>query len=285
MSFNLKSWACEFCTFENAKNLYCCEMCGGNSSKYNYDIPDHLLEKEHNYETNQKTKFDEVFGKDSHVIICVVHVETIEQTMKEVDICFSTNIGGIMLINHNISYNEMIPIVIEVRNKYPQKWIGINFMDVYAFDVFECIKKYNLYVNGVWCDKSYINDGMSIEQHIPRYINYCRFKYGWDGIYFGSVLFKHQQQTNLPETIKNCAIFSDTITTSGTETGTAIEMEKLVGIYNNSQGVPIVLASGVSEQNICELKKYSRCSFVNSSISTNGTIDKSKLENLLKMIE
>src|SRR6185503_7065075 len=84
----------------------------------------------------------------------VIHVQTFEQALKNVEICVNTNVDGLWLINHSISCNKLASIYKEVRNQFPCFWIGINVLDVHPL---KAIGKFDN-IQGFWVDNPYLNE-------------------------------------------------------------------------------------------------------------------------------
>jgi len=148
---------------------------------------------------------------------------------------------GVFLIGHGMHHEDLCSIYQDVRNTLPGVWIGINFLDIRSEDVAKLSKAVlNLdRLNGLWMDSlpaSRLNLPTNIET-------------------FGGVAFKYiepdMRGERLRESCKRALEVVDTITTSGTKTGSAPDIEKLEEIRGNiGTSSQFALASGVTEDNV-----------------------------------
>ncbi len=189
--------------------------------------------------------------KQSPFFLPVVHVQDINQTMEQMEIIFQNGADGVFLIGHGIRHKELFNIYSQVRDTYPDEWIGLNCLDLAPLEMFLRIPKG---VNGVWVDNAYINEELDIEeQQYPSQVKNLITKNKWKGLYFGGVAFKYQKKVN--NTIMATKIachYMDVITTSGAGTGLAAKPEKIKIMstiakkYNKKLGI----ASGITLNNV-----------------------------------
>ena len=132
--------------------------------------------------------FKETFpGK--HTFLAVVHVEEGIQALRNAEIAEREGADGIFLINHSIPYSSLIECYCAVRMKYPQLWIGLNCLDLGMSAVSVVPKK----TAGLWIDNAGITESDFPAVGAQKFAR-IRKESGWDGIYFGGVAFKYQEE-------------------------------------------------------------------------------------------
>ena len=193
--------------------------------------------------------------KQSHFFLPVVHVLNLEQTMSQLKIAFQNGADGVFLIGHGIRYAGLFDIYSQVREAYPDEWIGLNCLDLAPLEMFLRIPPG---VNGVWVDNAHINEELDIkEQKYPLQVKKLINKIKWKGLYFGGVAFKYQKRVNdIIRASKIACQYMDVVTTSGAGTGISAEPEKIkimstiVKKCNKKLGI----ASGITPNNIEDYK-------------------------------
>ncbi len=193
----------------------------------------------------------------------VIHVDDLQQTLINANYAFSNGADGIFLINHTVSPETLLDIYRKTREKYPDKWIGLNLLGLTSEEAMRILPDT---VNGLWTDNAEIEeDGVNI---YPQ--NWYRiFKITHpDCSYFGGVAFKYQRPVTALELAaeKACACM-DVICTSGPGTGLVADIEHVKRLYNGAVGKPLALASGVTPENISDFLLYMDHFLVASGIS------------------
>jgi hypothetical protein len=130
------------------------------------------------------------------VFLSVIHVVVKEETFKNVKIAIEAKVDGIFLTSKgHKDKHELIEIAVIIKKRYPQLWVGINFLDVEASDVFNFLNEQKFYPDGVWIN----NNDIKIESKdkskkilLKNWYNYK--KNGFKGLYFEGVPFKNFQQ-------------------------------------------------------------------------------------------
>ncbi|MBI4648896.1 MAG: hypothetical protein HY738_20480 [Bacteroidia bacterium] len=100
------------------------------------------------------TGFRSVF-KYRHVILPVIHTKHAGQTLKNARIAYKAGADGVFLINQSINSSELFRIYEQVRLKYPDWWIGINYLGLQPE---ELLSEMPADVNGIWSDDAGINE-------------------------------------------------------------------------------------------------------------------------------
>lgn len=152
-------------------------------------------------------------------------------------IAYENGADGVFLIGHSIQYDTLIKIYENTRKQFPEKWIGINFLDRQVF-LLETLKTYSAELQGLnalWVDSS-------PEQKIPRVE------------VFGGLAFKYQNPNPSDEDlVSQCETvtkYSTVATTSGDETGKPPLLKKIERIKEKIGEFPLAIASGISEENV-----------------------------------
>lgn len=155
---------------------------------------------------------------------------------------FAGGADGVFLIGHALPYTEVIYIYEEVRKQHPERWIGINLLDISAdaeWPRLEKIAGNHPDLNALWMDQ------------LPGVFPKTRS----DLELLGGVAFKYiNPDLDGPELVEACrdAMYCvDTVTTSGSKTGSPPEVSKLKVMREAiDPQARLALASGVSVENV-----------------------------------
>jgi len=74
------------------------------------------------------SEFSNRFSGHLHVILPVIHVETLDQAVRNAHVVKSAGCDGVFLINHSISSEDLVGIARHVRSSFPNLWVGVNLM-------------------------------------------------------------------------------------------------------------------------------------------------------------
>lgn len=218
-----------------------------------------------------------------HVLLPVVHAENGEQTLRNVGIAHDAGADGVFLINHGITYTELLEHYATVREAFPRFWIGINFLDLGR----RGIKALPESANGIWTDNAGIIEHHSDPTAGARRDWRERQFIGWRGIYFGGVAFKYQKPevVDMARVAELAAPFVDVVTTSGPGTGEAADPEKIRLMKEAIGDKPLAIASGITPENISEYLPYADCFLVATGISSSHTeLDPSLVYQLARQL-
>jgi hypothetical protein len=202
-------------------------------------------------------------------LIPVIHMVNQNQVMTNVKTCVESGVQKIFIINHQTTSNELISCANKVKETYPNLWIGLNMLDVQAKDGI----LYEFDFDGLWCDQSIKPDDYK----------WRKFK----GMLFSGLAFKYQPQPkDLQLACQESILTSDVSTTSGSGTGKAADISKILQIREYLGNHPMAIASGVNQDNIYLYKGVVDYLLVASSITSKGEIIyKDKLEELLNKLK
>ena len=82
--------------------------------------------------------FQQRFDTSGPVILSVTHVLDAEHAQRNIEIAIGGGCPGVFLINHYFEKEKLIPIIQEMRQMFPDYWIGVNFLAVtgkFAFPI------------------------------------------------------------------------------------------------------------------------------------------------------
>ncbi|KKP58909.1 MAG: Adenine phosphoribosyltransferase [Candidatus Moranbacteria bacterium GW2011_GWF1_34_10] len=212
----------------------------------------------------RENKLEKAFGRKK-VFLPVIHAVNKEQCLRNVAIAAWSQADGIFLINHNIGANELVAIFQVVKNKFPDLWVGVNFLDLYKEDAAQ--KAIAIGANGLWTDDAGLYEGMR-EKPVSR----NELLGQWEGLYFGGVAFKYQKEVRDIASVARLSLDAvDVVTTSGARTGTAPLVDKISIMRKAIGDFPMAIASGITIENVRSFLPFCDCFLVATGISFNHT--------------
>jgi len=277
MNINVESWACPACTFINTQHHNCCEICHTADTVY------HIVNSGESFKPLDKVaRVQKVFGKTSRILLPVLSCYTTEQFMKNITVLFTHSaIDGVWIESANCDADVLHDVIAEFKAAYPGRWIGINLIGETFMAVVEFLKKST--PDGIWMDRSYLTD--ADYQTLPNLVLDFFNRSGWQGLYFGGVLFKYvnTQFADDAKLCQNAREYMDVLTTSGAGTGIAIDKDKLVKIKSSVGDKQVVaVASGITADNIDMIKDYCDIYMLRTAIvDKNDDIDISALNTFV----
>ena len=235
-----------------------------------------------------RSEFHDLFGDNGPIILPVIHVLDHDQTASNIDILIDAGVSGCFLINHDFDVDRFLPIIRSIRTRYPNFWIGVNFLAVTgrdAFPVLATLASQGYQIDSYWADDARIDEreGQQIE---ANEIQNIRQQTGWNGLYFGGTAFKKQRDVNPADYAKSAQIasgFMDVVTTSGIATGNAAKLSKVATFRSALPDTPIALASGITPENAADYAMVD-CFMVATGINIADdfyNIDPAKLSSLI----
>jgi len=196
------------------------------------------------------------------IILPVIHVESLEQTVRNVELIVNEcGLYGCFLINHGYGYEELLPIIIKVREMFPQIWLGVNFLAVSGEKAFKILadlqEEHGCQVDGYWADNAWIEEkgeDQTKAEEIRKVQKDVSSK--WNGLYLGGVCFKAQrtvEEEYWEAAARRSVGFVDVVMTSGVKTGQAAKLDK-IEVMRRGVGPTKVLgvASGITPENVIE---------------------------------
>lgn len=214
------------------------------------------------------SKFIETFEK-SPVLLPVIHVENEAQALKNAEIALREGCDGAFLISmRGMKHDGLLKIHNIVKREFPSFWLGVNFLDLDALEVFD---KLNEEVGGVWVDDAKIIEHLPLQVEANS-IKQKQLKSGWNGLYFGGVAFKYQGHVDNPDIVaKIAADYMDVVTTSGSATGSPPDIHKITSMKKAIGNTPLSIASGITPENVSNYVNIADCFLTATSLLIPGT--------------
>ncbi len=200
-----------------------------------------------------RTAFHKLFKAPGPVVLPVIHVLDTERTSRNLREVIGAGTAGCFLINHDFGPDRFLPIIREVRDRFPSLWIGVNFLAVTGREAFPTLGRLaaeGCPIDAYWADDARIDEhGQNTEaQEIA-----CIYDdSGWRGLYFGGTCFKKQREVDpahYDDAAREACAFMDVVTTSGVATGQEADLGKIETFRRAIGDRPLALASGVTPEN------------------------------------
>ena len=241
----------------------------------------------------------EVLDGPGPVCFAVIHAKSAEQVLQNVQVALDEGVAGVFIINHDFDYPEMLPILRQVRGRFPDCFLGANFHmvnGVEAFPILGRLAREGVKIDAYWADNACI-EYASVEQPTATAIAQVRQRSGWDGLYFGGTAFKNPKQhpklcqpvptEHLTHVASAASQYMDVVTTSGSESGVAPDLQKISLMRAGCLDVPLCVASGIAPDNVANFFEDVDIVFAASSIQQPhdpGALDASRLRALLAQL-
>ena len=202
----------------------------------------------------QRADFHKIFQCSGPVILPVIHVLDDARTAANIDHIIDAGLKGCFLINHDFGIDAFLPVLEAIRGRYPDFWIGVNFLAVTglkAFPILADLDERGVSIDAYWADDARIDES-AVTQEEADNIAATRTACGWEGLYFGGTAFKKQRPVDPKDYARAAGIaggFMDVVTTSGIATGHSADLGKLAEFRGALPDRPIALASGITPDN------------------------------------
>lgn len=199
--------------------------------------------------------FRKFFKSAGPAILPVIHVRDADQAARNVAVVLGEGAQGVFLINHDFPHMELVPVIEQVRERFPSLWLGVNFLGVtgkHAFPVLGDLAARGVMVDAYWADDARIDERVETQAEAVE-IDAVRAASGWDGLYFGGTAFKKQREVAAEHYRLSAEIartHMDAVTTSGIATGHAADISKIETFRQGCGDHPLAIASGVTPENI-----------------------------------
>ena len=219
------------------------------------------------------------FSRSAHVILPVIHVETLDQTLRNAAIARTAGCDGVFLINHFIGWPELLQISRGVLDEFPGWWVGVNGL---GLEPEEVVAQVDPKISGIWADNAGIDEFSTTQSEAEKFLQ-ARQEHKWSGLYFGGVAFKYQREvTELESAAKVAAKYIDVVTTSGPGTGKAAPREKIAAMKRGLGDAPLAIPSGITPENVSDYLDLATCFLVATGISRSFTeLDPNRVKALL----
>ena len=238
----------------------------------------------------QRADFHKIFQCSGPVILPVIHVLDDARTAANIDHIIDAGLKGCFLINHDFGIDAFLPVLEAIRGRYPDFWIGVNFLAVTglkAFPILADLDERGVRIDAYWADDARIDES-AVTQEEADNIAATRTACGWEGLYFGGTAFKKQRPVDPKDYARAAFIaggFMDVVTTSGIATGHSAELGKLADFRGALPDRPIALASGITPDNATDYDMVD-CFMVATGINFENdfyNIDPARLSHLVNI--
>ena len=238
----------------------------------------------------QRADFQKIFQCSGPVILPVIHVLDDARTAANIDHIIDAGLKGCFLINHDFGIDAFLPVLEAIRGRYPDFWIGVNFLAVTglkAFPILADLDERGVRIDAYWADDARIDES-AVTQEEADNIAATRTACGWEGLYFGGTAFKKQRPVDPKDYARAAGIaggFMDVVTTSGIATGHSADLGKLAEFRGALPDRPIALASGITPDNATDYDMVD-CFMVATGINFENdfyNIDPARLSHLVNV--
>jgi len=239
--------------------------------------------------------FRQKFGASGPVILPVIHVLDAEQARRNIETAITGGCPGVFLINHDFEKEKLVPIIKEMRQAFPDYWIGVNFLAVtgkFAFPILGELHASGVQVDGYWADDARMDERRAEDdQPEADEIANIRKTSGWDGLYIGGTAFKKQRDVDPAQYGKSARIatnYMDVVVTSGVATGHAADVGKIETFRKHCADTALGLASGITPQNAAQYADAVDLFMVATGINFDGdfyNIDPDRLKHLMNLTQ
>lgn len=203
--------------------------------------------------------------KNKHVILPVIHVESNNQALRNIEVARSCGSDGVFLINHGMSPEALLRIYNDSVREFPDEWIGLNLLGVGPSEVFRMVPDT---ADGVWVDDAGIDERQE-DQDYAEEVWASKRESKFRGLYFGGVAFKYCRKVeDVQRAARFAGFYMDVVTTSGVATGKAADVSKIGAMKAVLGPRPLAVASGIAPYNIVKYLPFSDCYLVATHVST-----------------
>lgn len=242
-----------------------------------------------------RDQFRKRFSTNGLVVLPVIHVLDNSQAERNVSLAMDAGCPGVFLINHDFSIEQFLPIIRHARQRFPDFWIGVNFLAVtgkQAFPILAELGADKITIDAYWADDARIDEKSpaGIQPEAEEIIE-IKQNSGWTGMYFGGTAFKKQRDVDPSDYGESASIatsFMDVVTTSGIATGHSADLTKMETFRHACGDTPIALASGITPENIDQYLPYIDATLVATGINIKDdfyNIDPTRLSTLMKKVQ
>jgi predicted TIM-barrel enzyme len=226
----------------------------------------------------------ETFGVP-RVLLPVIHPVTREAALHSIGIASDAGCRGVWLIDQGMSAEDVLRLVLTVRDLWPALWVGVNLLRHHPSKALRrALADCDGRIDGIWSDDAGIDEKHGIQHHAEYFVRE-RQTHHWQGLYFGGVAFKCQSPVDdedLPGAAAAALPMMDVVCTSGPGTGQPASVAKVVAMREGLGPTgALALASGVDEENVADYLPHVDAFLVGTGIErTLGALDAGKAARL-----
>jgi hypothetical protein len=234
------------------------------------------------------SRIEQVFG-GPRVLLPVVHPIDQATALASVQVACDAGVKGVFLINQGMTSEDVLALVMTVRERWPALWVGINLLGeppprVLSWGLQACDRR----LDGIWADNGHVEEGAETQPVAMAMVN-ARRTFDWAGLYFGGVAFKYQREVPTDSLARAAAMarpYMDVVCTSGPGTGKAADVAKVIAMRDGlGRDGSLALASGVTADNVAGYLPYVDAYLVGTGIERSfGVLDPDKVARLQAII-
>lgn len=232
----------------------------------------------------------------SKQIFAVIHVLNPAQAFENFRVAEGTGCDGAFLISHGeVSPNTLWDIYFNIRRLSSRLTLGINQLgystSLCMSEAYHKGRSEGFGVSLLWADNyKYTHEGQP--QSRPDAVRDYQTRIHKDSlVFYGGVAFKHQPEEHmrgaaLAREGKESLQYVDVVTTSGVQTGTAPDLQKICTLRDAlGPEAKLAVASGVTPENIELFLPYVDSFLVSTGISKDFyTLDPVKTHQLVRRV-
>lgn len=182
----------------------------------------------------------------------VIHYLDRQTAIAEAQKAISAGADGIFLISHKGDDPELLAVACAIQIKFPALPVGVNFLSWRAVDSASTAREFGLPM--VWGDDVGVDSKGLSDTGVRVRAQKVAADQAFD--VFASVAFKYRPHEPDPQAAAKCALQAGFIpTTSGSGTGSAPELDKIVSMSQATGGV-LAVASGMTPENVRDYAPY-----------------------------
>ena len=229
----------------------------------------------------------EVFGT-THVLLPVMHPVGRHEALDAVRVAHGLGVKGVFLVDQGMHERGVVKLVRELRERYPQLWIGINLISRSPTEALEIMLDAGDRIDGLWSDNAGVDERRQTQPEAEAFLA-ARRAAGWAGLYFGGVAFKYQREVaveRLGRAASASVPYVDVVCTSGPGTGFPAAVSKIRALHEGLGGHAMAIASGITPANVQCYTPFAQAFLVGTGIEHQlGVFDPGKIVALQCAIE
>ena len=108
-----------------------------------------------------RSQFHQLFKTPGPIVTPVIHVLDQSQVETNIMVAVAEGAAGVFLINHDFGLDQFLPIIENTRQRFPEIWIGLNFLGVtgkWAFPILGRLALKDCAIDSYWADDARINE-------------------------------------------------------------------------------------------------------------------------------
>lgn len=212
-------------------------------------------------------------------VIPVIHYSSDEQCIRNAERVFEADCEGVFLIEMDGDNRWLTPVARVIKERWPHKIVGINFLGVDPEDAVAANVAAGL--DMTWTDIQLTHSHAGPWERAQRIRKVMGLNPGH--LLFSGVSFKHQRDEPMPGFSALKAVeFGFIPTTSGPSTGVAAEEGKISDLrLALGADAPLAIASGITPENVHSFAPYLTHVLVATGVSSSfHEFDSRKLHSL-----